>query len=176
VSVFVYPRAISSVLADQILGLDLDFPDVSDEFAPGTAGRRSSRTALIERTSASEWLYETAARLVDKCNRHLEFEMQGIEEPLQVIRYGPNDEVDWHIDVGGVGRPSRRKISISVQLSRPSDYRGGDIEFVVHPAQPFMRELGTAVCFPSYAAHRVSPVASGVRHSLVIFAHGERFR
>ena len=38
------------------------------------------------------------------------------------------------------------------------------------------RELGAATVFPSYLAHRVAPVQSGVRRSLVAWAYGPAFR
>jgi len=57
-----------------------------------------------------------------------------------------------------------------------SEYGGGELEF------PFpdvgiegQREIGAAIIFPSYMAHRVSPVTLGVRRSLVAWACGPTF-
>jgi len=41
---------------------------------------------------------------------------------------------------------------------------------------PAARAQGTAVAFPSYLAHQVSPVTRGLRHSLVAWAYGPAFR
>ena len=36
--------------------------------------------------------------------------------------------------------------------------------------------IGNAIVFPSYIAHRVLPITSGMRHALVAWIHGPAFR
>ena len=55
---------------------------------------------------------------------------------------------------------------MSVQLSESSDYTGGDLQVGVANAT---RLIGSAIVFPSYQLHRVHPVQSGERFSLVWF-------
>jgi PKHD-type hydroxylase len=38
------------------------------------------------------------------------------------------------------------------------------------------KSRGTVTMFPSYLLHRVTPVTSGERYSLTIWAHGPAFR
>ena len=38
------------------------------------------------------------------------------------------------------------------------------------------RDIGDAVIFPSFMAHKVTTVAKGTRHTLVAWAHGQPFR
>jgi PKHD-type hydroxylase len=38
------------------------------------------------------------------------------------------------------------------------------------------RERGTVIAFPSYVLHRVTPITSGVRKALVVWAMGPKFR
>jgi PKHD-type hydroxylase len=73
---------------------------------------------------------------------------------------------------------SLRKVSITVQLSDPSEYEGGDLdiwqggkEYITAP-----RGKGTVVIFPSYMMHRVSPVTVGTRRSFVLWLGGEHYR
>ena len=54
--------------------------------------------------------------------------------------------------------------SISVQLSDPSDYSGGVLEF---PNATATTARGAAIVFPSYTMHKVHPVTRGRRSSLV---------
>ncbi len=93
---------------------------------------------------------------------------------LQYTVYGPGERFDWHMDLGP-GPTSARKLSMTVQLSPPDDYAGGDLEFVGnrHAAE---RELGAATIFPAYVGHRVTPVERGTRRSLVAWVYGPSFR
>ena len=81
---------------------------------------------------------------------------------------------------------AHRKLSLVVQLSDPADYDGAELElFQVH-ADAGDDELatfraqstaqGTVVVFPSFEYHRVTPLRSGMRHSLVSWVSGPPFR
>jgi PKHD-type hydroxylase len=64
-----------------------------------------------------------------------------------------------------------------VQLSEASDYEGGDLEFFNARGEGAVRRpRGSVTFFPSYLAHRVSPVTRGLRRSLVAWACGPGFR
>ena len=64
---------------------------------------------------------------------------------------------------------------MTVQLSPPDDYAGGNLEFVGnrHASE---RELGAATIFPAYVGHRVTPVERGTRRSPVAWVYGPSFR
>jgi PKHD-type hydroxylase len=83
---------------------------------------------------------------------------------------------DWHIDLG-TGRFSRRKLSLSVQLSDGASYDGGDLEFHIKGLDHAkMRQQGTLIAFPSFHEHRVTPVTRGERFSLVAWVDGPPYR
>jgi PKHD-type hydroxylase len=87
-----------------------------------------------------------------------------------------NGHYGWHHDVHWQSLAnSDRKLSVTVQLSDPSEYEGGDFEFA-ECDNPTSKEKGTIVVFPSYLSHRVTPVTKGVRKSLVAWFHGPRWR
>lgn len=155
--------------------IPLLFPDDPDTFARPSSAVRSSRSAIVDRTSASDLLYLELWSLFEVFNRSYNFKLSTIEEPIQIIRYADGGCVDWHIDVGDYSNGLERKLSISVQLSSSTDYSGGDLEFIAQPSAPFSRTLGTVIGFPSYCAHRVTQVKRGERFSLVAFALGEPF-
>ena len=82
---------------------------------------------------------------------------------------------DWHHDVNW-SEPQHRKLSVTVQLSSPLDYEGGDFEFKeIESPDIAAKEQGTVLVFPSYYLHKVSPVTSGVRKSLVAWFEGPRW-
>ena len=83
---------------------------------------------------------------------------------------------DWHMDTGP-DQFSRRKISITVQLSDPSEYEGGDLQLKINSGhQNTPKGFGTVVIFPSYLLHRVTPVTGGLRKSLVLWITGPAFK
>jgi PKHD-type hydroxylase len=84
---------------------------------------------------------------------------------------------DWHHDVHWNGQTDLdRKISVTVQLSDSLDYGGGDFEFDEIKTTADFRSKGTVLVFPSVLRHRVLPVTSGTRRSLVAWFFGPRWR
>ena len=94
-------------------------------------------------------------------------------EPLQLARYGVGDGYDTHIDLGP-GASSRRKLSVTVQLSDGATYEGGALAFQGEPSP--RRERGTALFFPAFLPHTVRPVRAGVRCALTGWFTGPPFR
>ena len=77
-----------------------------------------------------------------------------------------------------------RKLSLSLLLSHPDEYEGGDFEFdfsnveagtIRHPLKE-LSSKGSMVVFPSHTFHRVNPVTKGTRYSLVIWCVGDPFK
>ena len=78
--------------------------------------------------------------------------------------------------MGGGPLAARRKLTIVAQLTRSEEYEGGELQ--LNPAgQPFTasRGIGDAILFASFVLHRVTPVTSGLRHSLTCWVHGPEF-
>ncbi len=105
-----------------------------------------------------------------------------ITEPLEVqfTEYvgAEGGKYDWHQDVIWQNDTAYdRKLSIVVQLSHSEDYAGGDFEFFGYPSPgDEFRKRGSVLVFPSFLHHRVLPVTSGVRRSLVSWVVGPKFR
>ncbi len=70
-----------------------------------------------------------------------------------------------------------RKLSVVIQLSPRESYEGGTFEFstAAHPGAAF-EPRGSVLIFPSFLQHRVLPVTSGIRHSLVTWVEGPQWR
>jgi len=124
-----------------------------------------------------EWLYNKIQWFIDDANEHMwHFNITGFREPIQFTTYYShnNGKYDYHTDVGLYS--SHRKISLTVQLSDPDDYEGGDLMFLrVKEPEIMTRKKGSVIVFPSYLLHRVTPVSKGTRHSLVIWVAGPPF-
>ena len=84
---------------------------------------------------------------------------------------------DWHHDIyWNEQGPLDRKLSVTIPLSDPASYEGGAFEFEEVKTTADFAALGSVLVFPSYLRHRVSPVTKGVRHSLVAWFSGPRWR
>lgn len=141
---------------------------------------RDCRIRWIPCETATADLYRTIATMVTAANDGIwQADITGIIERLQFTEYDrQGSNYNWHSDVGaGVG--SLRKLSFSLQLSPADSYEGGDLEFmcpVDSATKHLIRQQGTTVIFPSYLAHRVSPILRGKRTSLVGWVAGPPYR
>lgn len=100
--------------------------------------------------------------------------------PVQYTEYHSEQggHYDWHVDVNWNGEgPFDRKLSVTVQLSDPSEYAGGDFQFrETETPDAACKVKGTVLVFPSYLLHRVTPVTFGTRKSLVAWFEGPRWQ
>ena len=91
-----------------------------------------------------------------------------------IMEYAKGCHYDWHIDVGKA--VPNRKLSFTIQLSKPEDYEGGDIEFLGTKVETdAFRQQGTCIIFPSFLAHRITKVKSGNRVAIVGWVHGPTY-
>lgn len=135
---------------------------------------RESTIQWIFPQSDTDWVFDRIEMAIAKANASYRFELYGFLQGAQVGTYARNGYYDWHPDMGG-GDTSNRKLSISVILSRPDEFSGGDLEFMCIDGQ-VPRAQGVGIVFPSYLIHRVTPVTSGTRISLVSWISGPPFR
>jgi PKHD-type hydroxylase len=127
---------------------------------------------------AHRWLFELMRDIGSSMNeRHFGFDLTCVDDVL-LLEYSADDagHYDWHADF--VARPICRKLSLCIQLSPPDDYEGGQLELMLSQTNRIvaLRERGCGLMFPSWQLHRVTPVARGVRRSLVTWLSGPEFR
>jgi predicted 2-oxoglutarate/Fe(II)-dependent dioxygenase YbiX len=144
----------------------------------GNVEVRRSQVVGIAKRAGARWLYQRVWEAAQEFNRQFfGVELSGIEGNLQLARYDSTDSgfYDWHPDFSEFA--PERKLSISVQLSDPQDYEGGDLE-LSFSGQPYRadRTKGMFIVFPSFVLHRVAPVTRGTRWSLVAWISGPRWR
>lgn len=124
------------------------------------------------------WVYDRVSNQIMEANKALwQFNLHTIIDNIQYTEYeGNGGHYDWHLDIGPRSI-NHRKVSVVVQLSDPDDYVGGNLE--LHPGSNSFavpRGKGTVVVFPSFLLHRVTPLTSGLRRSLVLWAGGEPYK
>ena len=73
-----------------------------------------------------------------------------------------------------------RKLSAVIQLTDPTEYDGGNLEFLDMqngaPTSEEIKDQGTAVFFPSFFLHKATPVTRGKRYSLALWYDGPKWR
>lgn len=138
---------------------------------------RNSYVTFLFPNELTNWIFMRLAGAINEINAHFfKFDLTGMEQGLQFTRYtAPGQHYDWHVDRGFM--TATRKLSLSVQLNDPKEYKGGDFEMLFgRTPQKVKKERGMTTFFPSYTVHRVKPVTQGTRYSLVAWISGPPFK
>ena len=144
--------------------------DVSKEY-------RDSKTTFLQPNPETEGIFQRISDAVKEVNNlYWQYELWGFGEGLQFTEYNPpGGKYDMHIDK--VYQGPIRKLSITVQLSDPRDYEGGDFEYQDSSTKSVLpKAQGLLLAFPSYALHAVTPVTRGTRYSLVGWVTGPNLK
>ena len=139
---------------------------------------RKSNIKWLPFDSKWEWVIDKIMSQVTEANNTIwNFELKSIIDNIQYTEYeGNGGHYDWHLDIGP-GSISHRKISIVIQLSDPNDYVGGDLQIMTGSEYTTIpRGKGNVVVFPSFLLHRVVPLTSGNRKSLVLWVGGDHYK
>ena len=124
-------------------------------------------------------MYRIIERTMHQVNgNHFGYEGMTITEQAQFTEYPKGGFYDWHMDsdVNCRFEPPVRKISMTILLSPPNEFEGGDLEFMTEGNKPPQLLQGQAIFFCSLIRHRVSKVKKGIRRSLVMWFGGPPFK
>ena len=143
------------------------------------------------------WIYKEIQPYVHQANANAGWNFDwDFSESCQFTIYKKGQYYDWHCDSWDKPyireNPSApdhgkiRKLSVTVSLSDPKEYKGGELEFDFRNMDPDKKikpykckeilPKGSLVVFPSFVWHRVCPVIKGSRYSLVIWNLGYPYR
>lgn len=141
-------------------------------------GIRKSEIKWINPDEKSFWVYEKIGQYIEQANDSLwKFNLQSIVDSIQyTVYYEGGGHYDWHMDIGP-SSINHRKVSLTIQLSDPDEYEGGDLEiWVGGEFKTIERKQGCAIIFPSFLMHRITPITKGTRRSLVLWVGGEHYK
>lgn len=139
---------------------------------------RRSFVSWISANSETEWIFRRLTDVIITNNeKYWNFDLEKIEK-LQFTHYLSIEKGTYHTHVDPVNwdLPHNRKLSVSVQLSDPREYEGGDLLIHNGTTTAVEKQKGMAIFFPSYTLHEVTPVTKGERYSLVAWIHGPNLR
>ena len=141
---------------------------------------RNSKNSWI---ATDSWIAGMIKHFVEVANNN--FFNYNLTKWSDQIQYTVYDEskshYNWHSDITESNFSSNlvRKLSISLLLSDPDEYEGGEFQ-IMHMGDNTMTTMkppmGTAIIFSSTTRHRVRPIKSGKRISLVGWYGGPPFR
>ena len=144
---------------------------------------RKSKIAWISDVYLREQLFHS----VDLYNKqNWNYDLDGCD----LVQYGTYSDggfYDWHVDEEAEIEPINgkylvRKLSMTIWLNDPDEYEGGEFDIEIKNPKSEVRyetlklSKGSIIIFPSDKWHRVRPVTSGVRKSLVTWFRGPPFR
>jgi PKHD-type hydroxylase len=139
------------------------------------------------------WIYDIINQLIHAANKNAGWNFEiNWNEPCQFTIYKKGQFYGWHEDgyVDPYNVPNDlnshgkiRKLSLVMSLSEPSDYKGGNLMFKILGEDKNtilkcdeIKSRGSVVVFPSFIKHKVTPVTSGTRYSLVNWSIGYPFK
>lgn len=144
------------------------------------------------------FLFKELHPFITEANRRAGWNFEwDFSEACQYTEYNTNQYYGWHCDgwnqpydknnpEGFVGKI--RKLSMTVSLTDPEEYDGGNLEFDFRNSVDYefskeskkvcteIRPKGSIVIFPSFVWHRVTPVTRGNRKSLVMWSLGQPWK
>jgi len=124
------------------------------------------------------WAYEKITSAVKHLNEQFfQFDIFSFNEGLQFTNYkAPGGHYGKHVD--RIFNTAVRKLSLSIQLTDPKEYEGGELILYEsnEEGETMQKEQGTLILFPSYVMHEVKPITKGERNSLVGWVTGNQFK
>ena len=167
-------------------------PEVVQEGVKLDEKKRICKVAWINDYKLMQGLLKLI-RVYNENYSNLNVDITGLEELQYTVYDTEGSHYNWHLDKmpiatsyseveGGDQNLLIRKISFTIFLNDPDEYEGGELDIEVRGPMSdkrydtFKYPAGTIVVFPSSKWHRVRPVTSGVRKSLVGWVLGPPYR
>ena len=177
-------------------------PEMGDSRLQGDALNKEKRDSKNAWVPTTHWLGGFMWHYIERANReNFLYDLRCIDgESMQYTQYGLGQFYGWHNDSGLAChyQPKTvsnrmdcraedfvqenielvRKLSFVLQLSDPDDYEGGNLQLLDETGKSYFapRKRGTIILFDSRTQHRVLPVKSGIRKSIVGWTVGPRWK
>ena len=145
---------------------------------------RNSKISFIKMNQENQWIFDKMVSIADFINnKFFQYELYGFDS-MQYTEYAGNGtSYDYHVDMGltdnlPIEMFIPRKLSFSLILSDSSEYSGGEFQYkTTNDAGDIVsQKRGRILAFPSFILHRIKPIISGTRRSLVFWAVGPKFK
>lgn len=166
------------------MGPAVVYGDRSEE---STREIRRSKVRFFQKEQNVSWIFDQFNYVIQSLNnQYYNFNLNGYKA-FQYTVYNSEDEgmYDWHMDtilgteLDNSWDEDTRKLTMVMLLSdNVLDFTGGELELNIgRESNPQTVDImkGRIVVFPSFILHRVKPVTSGIRKSIVVWVEGPKF-
>ena len=192
---YVFPRVVAPNVCEQIIKDCKE--NILEKALINSYGNKSSRddpairkTLVSFITDKDNKINELVWHFLREANKiQFNYDLEHFEA-VQFAEYREGDFFDWHQDTSGIKQSNEiRKLSLTLVLSNPDTFEGGELQFYNggRPIQDMgeitadqiksdIKAQGTVIVFDSQDWHRVTPVTKGVRHSVVCWTVGPDFK
>ena len=191
---FVFPRVVKPDVCDQIV-IDckkniLKKASIHGSDKKGRDDPTIRKTSVDFITDKDNKINELAWHFLREANKiQFNYDLTYFQA-IQFAEYKDGGFYGWHQDASGIDPENEtRKLSLSLTLSSPDKFEGGELQFY-NGGRPMedmgeiteeqvindIKSQGTVIVFDSRDFHRVTPVTKGVRHSIVCWTVGPNFK
>ena len=187
------PKAVPEKLCDEMVKESSEYTEhLAGVMWKKEADLKKDRNSKVRWYPLDHWIVPKLCEIASEVNKQdYLFNVTNLQCP-QFTEYTKGQHYQWHRDIyppepNGPYPGLVRKLSMIVQLSKPENYVGGDLRFnlrgldgvnsdsVMSPPPEFKLQ-GSLVIFPSFLWHKVEPITSGKRYSLVMWTLGENWK
>ena len=186
-----FPEGLTHKICDEIIDYGLSLKK-QEGVIVGNKKRLKKRSSYVSWISAL-WIYKEILPFIKQSNVEAKWDLD-IDKPetFQFTGYhgSKKQHYGWHTDSHLSQLEDKkhsnkyRKVSTTILLNDPNEYKGGDLEFYDYSPYPSKNKLstkhlkmkGTIINFPSFVWHRVTPVTEGTRYSLVVWHNGAKLK
>ena len=180
------PESLMKSLLDDLDRVDENIFIKSEVNPHDSKVRDSIRKSQHCWISSTHWIGGFLWHYIKMANKdNFLYDISDIEnDMIQYTQYNKGDFYNWHtdMDICDINEPDQlvRKLSFTLQLTNEDEYTGGNLEFADFDDSSYRflvpKSRGTVIVFDSRTPHRVTPIESGIRKSLVGWVVGKRWR
>ena len=177
----VIPKKLIDIMVEEVMKIEKNDANFEQSGIGGNDTWFDSkiRNSKIHWWYDSHWACSIISHYIGLANRqYWEYDLN-ILQSIQVSSYGEGCHYSWHSDYGtSKDGNMTRKLSASILITDPSEYEGGDLEFVDYHNNIIQspKQMGSVIVFDSRVPHRVTPVTKGKRVSLVTWMLGPKLK
>jgi PKHD-type hydroxylase len=174
---YLVPPALARAVEDYVKTRK---PEPAKALDPNGATRRSASVIWIKEEALIAPFLEMSKMVNHDTGWAFDID---VLEPLQYTEYRAGDEYGWHCDQHRTPYPDDRVRKFSFSVFMNDDFEGGAFDLEIHAPNIDVRFVtfdklkpNTALFFQADLWHRVRPVVTGTRRSLVGWVLGRKFR
>lgn len=194
VSIVQWDTLLPDILCDELIK---HFTENCPETEGYAISNKDHRKVVSRWALPGDWVPSFISNYINIANEQMfQFDLCGIHyTECHMLEYGPGHYYHWHADAAVENTtlfPPKawaqtelqtkdyvRKISYTLQLSNEDEYTGGDVQLIdtfTNKLITVPKKRGSLVLFDSRISHRVKPVKTGNRTTLVGWALGPKWR